>query len=290
MRNIKYAIILGVSLSFLSCTSQEKVRDIEFQKIKEYVPSDLNTYGFVLPIDSKVPEVHQLANDLQADFFFYRDKVKYEKTVDKIIQLDPNYPTSYLMKSFYVTDTVKYKKLVTKAFELSKNTSLKSEMYMVQADYYLLVEKDYKKSQEYFQKVADMYPDSATAIWCVGMAYYYDGKIDKALECYKKSTELIPDLPKGYEFMAGVYYKKKEYKKALEYIMKAKKHGANAKNDIYFAEFESFIYYRNELYTKTIQTIEKAYSYGEEYRESKELNKAYGLVKKKLNSLTVSKS
>lgn len=163
MFKIKYSVILVVFCIGFSCYSQQTTRELEYEKVKAFVPESLNSYGFVLPVDSKVPEVHQLANDLQADFYYYRDKEVYERTADKIIKLDPNYATAYLMKSFYVTDTIEYKKLVTKAFEVSKKSRLASERYMVQADYYLVIEKDNKKARKYFQKVADMYPDSAIA-------------------------------------------------------------------------------------------------------------------------------
>ncbi|UZO79568.1 hypothetical protein NBT05_11435 [Aquimarina sp. ERC-38] len=164
MFHIKYTIVLAIFLTTVSCKTQKTQRELEFEATKNYQPKSLNNYGFVLPVGSKVPEVHQLANDLQADFFFYRNKEKYEQTADKIIQLDSTYATAYLMKSFYETDTLAYKRLMTKAFELSKKNDLISERSMVQADYYLLIEKNYKKAQEYFQKVVDIYPDSAIAI------------------------------------------------------------------------------------------------------------------------------
>ncbi|WP_289644975.1 tetratricopeptide repeat protein [Maribacter aestuarii] len=201
------------------------------------------------------------------------------------MELDPNYPSGFLMGGFYEQDPEKHKEKVTKAFELSKKTNLKSERDIMQAEYYLLVEDNYPKAQEYFKKVVDMYPDSAAAIWSLGMAYYYNGEFDKALECYKKSTELIPNLPKGYEFMSVMYYSKKDYKKALEYLEKAEEYGANAKNDFYYAEYVAMVYNRNEMYNKTLDYIETTRKYGELYKNSETFEKIAEIAKAKLDSI-----
>lgn len=285
MKSVKYLIALLTVCQVMSCQSQKTEREIEDEFVKKYAPKDLNTHGFTLAVDSKVPEVHQLFNDLSANFYFYGDKEEFEEKAAKIMKLDPNYPSGYLMGGFYEQDPEKYKEKVTQAYELSKKTRLKSERDIMQAEYYLLVKEDYPKAQEYFQKVVDMYPDSAAAIWSLGMAYYYNSEFDKALECYKKSTELIPNLPKGYEFMSVMYYSKKEYKKALEYLEKAIKYGANPKNDFYYAEYVAMVYNRNGMYQETLDYIEKVHTYGELYRNSEMLNEISKIVTKKLDSM-----
>ena len=286
---LKYVNALLIVLSLLSCQAQKTEREIEDEFVEKYAPADLNTHGFTLAVDSKVPEVHQLFNDLEANFYFYGNKEEFEKKAKKIIELDPNYPSGVLMSGFYVQDPEEYKKLVTKAYNLSKKSKMKSERDIIQAEYFLLVEEDYLNAQKYFQKVVDMYPDSPAAIWSLGMAYYYNDEYDKALECYQKSTELIPNLPKGYEFMSVMYYQKKQYKKALEYLELAKKHGAKTKNDIYFAEYEHIAYYKNGLYEKTMKSIEKAKTYGKYFENSQSLKKTYEAAKAKLDSVQLLK-
>lgn len=281
MKSIKCITFLLIGVSLLSCQLSKTEREIEDAFVAKYAPKDLNTHGFTLAVDSKVPEVHQLFNDVSANFYFYGDKEEFEEKAAKITRLDPNYPSGHLMGGFYEQDPEKYKEKVAKAFELSKTTTLKSEQDIMQAEYLLLVEEDYPKAQNYFQKVVDMYPDSAAAIWSLGMAYYYNDEYDKAFECYKKSTELIPNLPKGYEFMSAMYYAKKEYKTALEYLEKAIQYGANAKNDLYYAEYEAMVYYRNKMYKKTKDKIDTAHSYGELYKNSERLNE----IAKKLDSI-----
>jgi tetratricopeptide (TPR) repeat protein len=283
------SIILLLLISTLSCKVQKTERQIEDEFVKKYAPADLDNHGFTVAVDSKIPEVHQLFNDLSANFYFYGDKETYEKMATRIMELDPNFGSGFLMGGFYEQDPEKYKEKVIKALELSKKSNLKSERYFMEAEYYLLVKEDYPKAQKYFQKVVDIYPDCPSAIWSLGMAYYYNGEYDKALECYKKSTELIPNLPKGYEFMSAVYYRKKEYKKALEYLELAKKYGANTKNDIYFAEFEHATYLKNELYEQTIKSIEKAYTYGDYFKNSESLKTIYKEAKVKLDSIQLSK-
>ncbi len=285
----KHLSTLLVVLILLSCQAQKTERQIEDEFVKKYAPKNLNTYGFTLAVDSKVPEVHQLFNDLEANFYFYGNKNEFEKKAAKIIELDPNYPSGYLMSGFYIQDPEEYKKMVTKAYTLSKKSNLKSERDIMKAEYLLLVKEDYPEAQKYFQKVVDMYPDSAAAIWSLGMAYYYNSEYDKAFECYKKSTELIPNLPKGYEFMSVICYEKKQYKKALEYLEIAKKHGAKTKNDIYYAEYEHLVYYKNGLYNKTITSIEQAKKYGKYYKNSESLKKTYEAAKTKLDSIQSSK-
>ncbi len=286
---LKYVNGLLIILSLLACQAQKTDRQIEDEFVKKYAPKGLNTHGFTLAVDSKVAKVHQLFNDLEANFYFYGDKEEFERKAAKIRELDPNYPSGVLMSGFYIQDPEEYKKLVTKAYDLSKKSEMKSERDIMQAEYALLVEEDYLKAQQYFQKVVDMYPDSAAAIWSLGMAYYYNDEYDKALECYRKSTELIPNLPKGYEFMSVMYYQKKQYKKALEYLKLAQKYGAKTKNDIYYAEYEHIVYYKNGLYEKTIKSIEKAKGYGKYFKNSESLKKTYQAAKTKLDSIQLSK-
>ncbi len=285
MSIFKNIVLATIIVSILSCESQKTERQIEDEFVKKYAPKDLNTHGFTLAVDSKIPEVHQLFNDLEKNFFFYGDKEEFEEQAAQVMKLDPSYPSGFLMGGFYEQDPKKYKEKVTQAYELSKKSRLKSERDIMKAEYLLLVEEDYPKAQEYFQKVVDMYPDSAAAIWSLGMAYYYNSQFDKALECYKKSTELIPNLPKGYEFMSVMYYSKKDYKKALEYLEKAIQYGANAKNDFYYAEYVAMVYNRNKMYKKTIDYIETVRTYGELYKNSEMLNKISEIVTTKLDSI-----
>ncbi|WP_350292934.1 tetratricopeptide repeat protein [uncultured Croceitalea sp.] len=285
MNILKNLVLATIAVSIFSCESQKTDREIEDEFVKKYAPKDLKTYGFTLPVDSKVPEVHQLFNDLEKNFFFYGDKEEFEELASQVMKLDPSYPSGFLMGGFYEQDSEKYKEKVTQAYELSKKSRLKSERDIMQAEYSLLVEEDYPKAQEYFQKVVYMYPDSAAAIWSLGMAYYYNGQFDKALECYKKSTELIPNLPKGYEFMSVMYYSKKDYIKALEYLEKAIQYGANPKNDFYYAEYVAMVYNRNGMYKKTKDYIETVRNHGELYRNSEMLNKISEIVTIKLDSI-----
>ncbi|WP_394748097.1 tetratricopeptide repeat protein [Spongiimicrobium salis] len=285
MTTIKYLSFLGITILLFSCNSPKTQREIEDEFVKRYAPTDLKTYGFTLPVDSKVPEVHQLLNDLEKNFYFYGDKEEFERKAAKIMELDPSYPSGLLFGGFYEQDPEKYKQKVTNAYKLSKKARLQSERDIMQAEYALLVEEDYPKAQSYFQKVVDIYPGSAAAIWSLGMAYYYNGEYDRALECYKKSTELIPNLPKGYEFMSVMYYSKKDFKKALEYLEKAIMYGANAKNDFYYAEYVAMVYNRNKMYKKTQAYIETAYTYGEIYRNSELLKKISEIATTKLDSI-----
>lgn len=285
-KNLFYLFVILSSLSISEAAQTAREKDENMYKM--YEPENLNTYGFVLPIGSKVPEVHQLANDLQYSFFNYQDKSKYEEIAAKITELDPSYPSAYLMQSFYVPDdTPKYKELVTKAYELSKIHPLESERNMVQADYNLLITEDYDQALTLFQNIADLYPESSVAIWCVGMVYYYSRQNKKALAAFNKSVELNPNLAKGYESISWIYSTKSDKevfdeKKALEYLNIAIEKGASAINDQYYADHESYVYYLNGLYEKTISNINHYYTFGDKYKDSKLLQKVLQWSKEKL--------
>ena len=285
MNTLKNVILTGILAILFSCQSQKTDREVEDDFVEKYASSDLDTHGFKLAVDSKVPEVHQLLNDLQRNFYFYGDKEEFERKAARVIELDPANASGYLFAGFYEMDPEKYKDKVTAAYEMSKNATLKSERYMLQAEHFLLVEENYPKAQEYFQKVVDIYPDCAAAVWSLGMSYYYNGEYDKAFECYKKSTELIPNLPKGYEFMSVMAYTKEDYKKALEYLEKAMAYGANPKNDFYYAEYVAMVYNRNAMYQQTKDYITEVRTYGELYRNSEMLNKISEVVTAKLDSI-----
>lgn len=285
MSILKNLVLATITVSIFSCESQKTDREIEDEFVEKYAPKDLETHGFTLAVDSKIPEVHQLFNDLSANFYFYGDKEEFEEKAAKVKELDPNYPSGFLMGGFYITDPDEYKALVIKAYELSKKSRLKSERDIMKAEYLLLVKDDYPEAQKYFQKVVDMYPDSAAAIWSLGMAYYYNDELNKAFECYKKSTELIPNLPKGFEFMSVIRASQKNYKEAFKYLEKAKQYGANAKNDIYFSEYENILHYNAGQYEKAMKSIKEAYTYGKRFKNSESLQKTYELSKKKLDSI-----
>ena len=112
---------------FISCQTEKTDREREDEFVEKYAPTDLDSHGFTLAVDSKVPEVHQLFNDLEENFYFYGDKDEFEKKAARIKELDPDYPSGVLMGGFYITDPDEYKAMVTKAYNLSKKSRLKSD-------------------------------------------------------------------------------------------------------------------------------------------------------------------
>jgi tetratricopeptide (TPR) repeat protein len=284
------AYILFTVIIFSSCVSTEKIREKEEQKYAAYVPKNYDNHGFILPVASKVPEAHQLHKDAVNNFFNYGDKEELDRILDRMIEIDPTQPTSYLMKNNTVEyESQEWKDWIQKSYELGKNHPSKIERYMILGDYHLLITNKYKKALKYFQKVADIYPDSAEAIWCVGMVYYYSGQTEKALESYKKSVALNPTLGKGYEAVAWAYNDKRNKEifnptKALEYLNKAKEYGANPDVNVDFAGTEVMTYYYLEQYKKAISMIEKYRTYGETYKNDVLLNRVYKFANEKLES------
>lgn len=82
----------------------------------------------------------------------------------------------------------------------------------------------YEEAVKSFQSAICLKPDDAEFYSGLGDSYYYSGKLDSALETYKKAIELkdCPDRP--YYFAAQIHSDKKNNEKALEafYIAKNK--------------------------------------------------------------------
>ena len=70
---------------------------------------------------------------------------------------------------------------------------------------------------------------------------------------------------------------------------KAIAHGANAKNDIYFAEYQPILYYRLGMYQKALDEIKRFYTYGEKFKNNKSLQNSHKVISKKLDSIQASK-
>ena len=101
MNTLKNVVLAIIAVSIFSCESQKTDREIEDEFVEKYAPADLETHGFTLAVDSKIPEVHQLFNDVSANFYFYGDKVEFEKKAARIKELDPNYPSGEMFPNIF---------------------------------------------------------------------------------------------------------------------------------------------------------------------------------------------
>ncbi len=60
--------------------------------------------------------------------------------------------------------------------------------------YFYLVQNEYDKAIDYFERYAAAYPDEPNPRDSLGEAYFYAGKFDRAVEMYKEALKIRPDF------------------------------------------------------------------------------------------------
>ncbi len=153
----------------------------------------------------------------------YDSVLKYS---DRALRLFPNQAQLHYINGLAYSLKKDYNKAINsleRAVDMmpEENKGELAGMYGTLADAYNSI-KDYKSSDEYFEKSLELAPDNPTTL--NNYAYYLSErgeKLDKAEEMSKRSLELAPDLPTFMDTYGWIMYKKGNYKKAGEYIEKA---------------------------------------------------------------------
>ena len=153
----------------------------------------------------------------------YDSVLKYS---DKALRLFPNQAQLHYINGLAYSLKRDYNKAINsleRAVDMmpEENKGELAGMYGTLADAYYNA-KDYKSSDEYFEKSLELAPDNPTTL--NNYAYYLSErgeKLDRAEEMSKRSLELQPDLPTFMDTYGWIMYKKGNYKKAKEYIEKA---------------------------------------------------------------------
>ncbi|MCK5580759.1 MAG: tetratricopeptide repeat protein [Candidatus Omnitrophica bacterium] len=78
-----------------------------------------------------------------------------------------------------------------------------------------------RKEVRYYKKVSQYMPDSPAAYSVLGFCYYYLGKEKKAVVSYEQAISLAPKQFWNYYNSGIIYFKNKEYAKALSLFEKA---------------------------------------------------------------------
>jgi tetratricopeptide (TPR) repeat protein len=83
-----------------------------------------------------------------------------------------------------------------------------------------LLQEDFEKAQEYFEKSMDTHSDNELIAYNVGEIYFSNQKLDEALEFFTKASELKPDWSDPLYKMGLVYLNKADYENAKVYLNK----------------------------------------------------------------------
>lgn len=166
---------------------------------------------------------------------FAQDKLTIElktlsdnKQFDKIVEQYASKSKDYSAKSLYYIGLAYYMKeddnncIKFMNFSIDKDSKDPASFY-IKASTLNYMQK-YDDAVKSFQSAINLKSDDAEFYSGLGDSYYILGKIDLALEAYKKATEQknCPDRP--YSFIAQIYSDQKNNDRALEafYIAKSK--------------------------------------------------------------------
>lgn len=83
-------------------------------------------------------------------------------------------------------------------------------------------EKNYEQSQKYYKKILEKDPNNANAYNSLAMiCIETEENLDLGIEYCKKALEIVPNYPAYLDSLGLVYYKKKEFSKAIECLRDA---------------------------------------------------------------------
>ena len=141
----------------------------------------------------------------------------------------PNYKNYYFLGQYYNEKNESLKAI--DAFKISANSNnyfgnLYVEYSNIQVPSLYLKLKKYKEAKFYFARMIKNYPDSKyiyIAINNLASIYAKEGKMDEAIQIFKKGVELNIQHPDIYFNLAQALRKKNEFKQALKYFRLAVK-------------------------------------------------------------------
>lgn len=107
--------------------------------------------------------------------------------MEKVIELDPEFAMAYRTLAWCyadLQDIPKVKENIEKAYELSSQTSTR-ERYLIEGDYYSMINDEYLKAVEYYKKVLEIYPNDSEANLYIGLSYNNLEQFDKSLNYFE---------------------------------------------------------------------------------------------------------
>ena len=86
---------------------------------------------------------------------------------------------------------------------------------------YYFAQQDYPKAIEHYKKATELGPTYSTAFNILGYAYRQNGDFASAEQAFQKYTQLIPDDPNPYDSLAELYLKEGKFDDAIAQYKKA---------------------------------------------------------------------
>ncbi len=149
---------------------------------------------------------------------YYRDEAR--KSLEKAVELDPDFAEAYLYLAFSHTYLGNYdarKRALEKAKALSHRTSEKDRHY-IEASYARYVKTDQEQYFNILQKMAQDYPKEKRAHFDLGTYYGTRNIFDKAIEEFNKVLELDPDYNEVHNYLGYLYLRMGDPKKSIEHF------------------------------------------------------------------------
>ncbi len=152
----------------------------------------------------------------------YKEIGKTDKAITILKKEALNNPDIYFMIADILIKDKKYKKALKIIKNNIKKFEDKSYPYFYMADIYYTYLKNRDKSIEYLKKALKINPKNASCLNYLGYLYIDENiDIDKGMTLVEKALKMKPNNPYYLDSLGWGYYKKGNYKKALEYLKKA---------------------------------------------------------------------
>ena len=125
--------------------------------------------------------------------------------------------------------------------------------------------KEYDKAIEYYKNALEIDPKYVAACYDIGYIYKEKKEYAKAIEYYNKALEINPDYADAWQGLALSYFHKKEYDKAIKYY-----ENALEVDPEYAATWQGLgvAYERKKEYDKAIECYKNALKSGSELADS----------------------
>ncbi|PIS27155.1 MAG: hypothetical protein COT43_11975 [Candidatus Marinimicrobia bacterium CG08_land_8_20_14_0_20_45_22] len=105
---------------------------------------------------------------------------------------------------------------------LNKNYDIQNLLMLARLNHFNL--NDTPKAGYYCRSVLQINPNSVDALYLLSEIARKQGNLDKALLYSQREIDLSPDKPHSFYYHGKLLYEKKEYEKAVRYLLKAVEH------------------------------------------------------------------
>jgi len=154
----------------------------------------------------------------------YKDYQEAEKHIDLLtLQYQSDFELSrlYYLRGV-IADKQNEKDETIKYYEASIAKSKNySDPYRQLAHFYSIVQKDYPKAIELFQKAIQLNPYDYKAYARIGVAYRKNNNIEEAKNSHKKAIEINPDSRIAYNNLGFLYLLEKDIESAIKNFKQA---------------------------------------------------------------------